>query len=702
MYDEKVTYRVGINWKDILLKIILLVLFILLLLWLFPKPQLDTFYDSIFNNNIQTMKDAAVDYYTVDRLPENVGDTATMTLGEMINNKLIIKFVDKDNNYCDETASFIQVTKTNDSEYALKVQLTCGEQSDYILSTIGCHEVCENGNCQTIVQDPVDVPDPEEPETEEVLQYQFKKEVKSTKTVYSCPSGYTLSGSICKKSVVGNTINATPEYFSDTTISKDAEKNTSGSYIVYATPTKEVKNVNYTCPEGYTLNGSACVKTTAATYKSGDVTYTCPTGYTKIGTTCFQSIPATAQQGEGSYTCPTGYTLNGTNCVKTYNATYKSGSTTYTCPSGYTLNGTKCTKTYSATYKSGSTTYSCPSGYTKTGSGSSTKCYKKTAATKDSSYGSWYLVRSYYQTDTKQTYENATEKLVYVGSQYDYTCATVSKCPVKVMHYSYKLYRRDVTTTYTCPSGYTKDGTNCYLYTNPTKSTGNGSYSCPNGGTLSGSTCTITQNATANSGNGSYSCPSGGTLNGTTCTITKAATYSSGTTTYTCPTGYTKIGSTCTIYINATQNAEPGAYSCPTGYTLDGATCYAYASSTPNYEYNYTCPADYTKEGSGEDTTCKKTVTGTTTYYCKNDNETLKGDKCYSTVKGAIKGYSCPTGYTKNGTVCVSYKTETINATASQKETSSYEYKWSEYSTLEGWTATGKTRTIEKEIASVK
>ena len=151
MYDDSnVTYKVGINWKDIIVKIILLVLFILLLMWLFPKQDLDVFYDSIYTNNINTMKNAAEKYYTTDRLPATVGESTSMTLKEMVDNKMIIRFTDKDKNYCDESESMVQVTKTADNEYVLKVQLNCGDQKDYILETIGCNDVsfdiCINKN----------------------------------------------------------------------------------------------------------------------------------------------------------------------------------------------------------------------------------------------------------------------------------------------------------------------------------------------------------------------------------------------------------------------------------------------------------------------------------------------------------------------------------------------------------------------------
>ena len=115
MYDDNVTYRVGINWKDILIKLIMLILFVVILLLLFPKADLDVFYDTVYSNNVNTMKDAARNYYTVDRLPSNVGDKTSMTLKEMVDNKMIIRFTDKEGNVCDENSSGIEITKISNN-----------------------------------------------------------------------------------------------------------------------------------------------------------------------------------------------------------------------------------------------------------------------------------------------------------------------------------------------------------------------------------------------------------------------------------------------------------------------------------------------------------------------------------------------------------------------------------------------------------
>jgi hypothetical protein len=117
MYNEE-----RFSYGSIIFKILLVVLFVFLLMWLFPMPNMKPVYDRIFNDNIETMKDAAKDYFTVERLPKTVGEKKTITLEEMISQKMVMPFVDKDNKLCDSKASYVEVVKM-DNEYLMKVTI---------------------------------------------------------------------------------------------------------------------------------------------------------------------------------------------------------------------------------------------------------------------------------------------------------------------------------------------------------------------------------------------------------------------------------------------------------------------------------------------------------------------------------------------------------------------------------------------------
>ena len=307
MYDENnVAYKLGINWKDIIIKIILVVLFIILLLWLFPRNDLGVFYDSIYTNNIATMKDSAEKYYTGKRLPSNVGESNSMTLKEMIDNKMLIRFTDKDKNYCDENASGVQVTKNATDDYVLKVHLVCGNDDDYILETLSSSAV--NGNSSTTVNgkengtkntssDGTGSTDDSNSSSGSVAStgsadedysmyssvkdadrgiyqtsitmYQHRKAVYYSKNVYSCPAGFIQNGSKCYKTTTGAIIPATATYSNDQTLTTDAKINQGGSHTEYADYIKTKVDRGYTCPDGFVLNGAYCIKYTDATEEKG-------------------------------------------------------------------------------------------------------------------------------------------------------------------------------------------------------------------------------------------------------------------------------------------------------------------------------------------------------------------------------------------------------------------------------------------------
>ena len=144
MYDEENNNRETL--KGIFVKIVLVVLFIFVLMMLFPTKGFVTNYvdekvaesggNDNFNNNLLAMATAGSGYFTSSRLPENTGDKVKMTLGEMYDNKLLVKFSDSNNRTCNTNKSYIEVTKEED-EYTMKVNLSCSDNEDYIMLHMG-------------------------------------------------------------------------------------------------------------------------------------------------------------------------------------------------------------------------------------------------------------------------------------------------------------------------------------------------------------------------------------------------------------------------------------------------------------------------------------------------------------------------------------------------------------------------------------
>ncbi len=154
--------------KRFLIGLLLAFLLIFLLVWLFPTKaglkstindsvsdafdktfaeKLEPLYDRIFSDNINTMKEVATAYFTTERLPKAEGQTKKLTLGQMLDMKLLLNIKDKNGKMCDEDKSYVEITKM-DKEYKMKVNLSCGDEEDYIITYLGCYNYCLNDVCE--------------------------------------------------------------------------------------------------------------------------------------------------------------------------------------------------------------------------------------------------------------------------------------------------------------------------------------------------------------------------------------------------------------------------------------------------------------------------------------------------------------------------------------------------------------------------
>ena len=152
MYEEG-NRKLSFNWAGLAIKLVILavvVFVVCLIVTRFTGGKNNSSNSLAMGNteyitNITAMKDAAFEYFTPSKLPENVGGTEKLTLSQMLNQKLLIDFTE-DGDVCDINSSYVQTTKTADGNYALKVSLDCGEKSDFIVTTIE-ENTCTNGTC---------------------------------------------------------------------------------------------------------------------------------------------------------------------------------------------------------------------------------------------------------------------------------------------------------------------------------------------------------------------------------------------------------------------------------------------------------------------------------------------------------------------------------------------------------------------------
>ena len=553
MYSEK---NDGFSIRDIFIQLLFIILFIFILVWLFPtkasvnnqfasiNDRLDALTNGIFNTNIQTMKDAAVNYYTTERLPEKVNDVKSMNLKEMINNHLLVEFKDGNGNSCDLNESYVEVVKL-ENEYQLKVNLSCTDNDAYIIVHLGCYDYCEaNGVCEKnetpiVTSNPTPTPTPEQKK----CSYEYKLVTNGTWGDYGNWSSWSTTKvteseyrkvEMKKEKVVTGTQTVVVDYKTETT-SAIASTSTYCPAGYERSGDKCVRNAtgyyNAKCPTGYALSNGVCYGTQSSTVSTDPV---CPTGYTRSGAKCYKQ---TTGQVTMTPTCPTGYTLNGDYC-------YKTGTTQVTmtpaCPSGYTLNGNYCYKTVTS---GGTVTYTKGS-YITTKTGTSVPANNKTY---------------YYET---------------VSSDYVYNCD--STCSMKWI-YTYKVYNTvPVTsggTTQTlkvdasCATNYKLSNGVCYKTVTSNDST---SASCATNYTLSNGVCYKTTTTTDTK---DATCPTGYVISGDRCYKTTSSTI---TKTPSCPTGYTLNGDKCygTVKVEADLITSV-SYSCPNGggFTLSGKKC---------------------------------------------------------------------------------------------------------------------------------
>ena len=524
MYNEERNEK-NYFFRNLIVKILLVLLFIFLLMWLFPIPNLSPFYDKIFTQNINDMTDAAKSYFTVERLPKNENETKKLTLKEMLDNKMIIEFTDSDGKKCDTTKSYVEVTKKN-GEYIYKTNLSCSKQEDYVIEYFGCYDVCKDNSCE-VDNKPDD--NKTSNETKKITEYQFYK-VVATKYIdkYLCKEGYTLSGNKCIKT----------------------------SQI------KSEVDANIKCLDGYTYNSTSkkCEKIVS---ESEDAKLQCPSGYV-YASSMNKCIKGTSNTVDATltYKCTTG-TLVGTKCV--INATSEVDATkVYSCKNG-TLSGTKCI--VSGSYETDASRHY----YCNVGTLSGTKCVyeEKVEVPEECSYTRWVCSnKEYDRPKSNSSTKTFTRKLLDIkGTVYTYEeCNRQYKCTGGGTTTETKEVSAEV--EYRCTTG-TLRGTKCVLDKN-SEVNADVTYKCTTG-TLKGTKCVINTTKEVDATKG-YSCQVG-TLNGTKCDITSVDVTDS---VYYCEVG-TLNGNKCVI--TTTDKKDP-TYYCDSDYTIAGKKCYKTTSTS--------------------------------------------------------------------------------------------------------------------------
>ena len=485
-------------------------------------------------------------------------------------------------------------------------------------------------------------------------------ETNTATPTYSCPTGYTLSGTTCSETL---TQAATPNYSCPSGYTYDSSTGQCTDTTTQTSP----QTPTPTCPSGYSWNGAVCTESTnqTATPTSAQI---CPTGYTLDSSTgqCAKTTTLTATP-----TCQSGYTLSGSTCTETSqgqcgaNQTSSPGqctettttTTSSTCPSGYTFNGSTCVETTTQTE-----TPTCPTGYTFNGSTCvelTTSPTAWTTAITDNELEALYLGLLARPADPQgEAYwynTGATASLVAqgIGPYAEYYSANNGSNGVAI---SSSNINEEFVNLYTDMLGFTppssSQGINFWsnafnteigLGMTPGAALGfiadqifnivedfPSDSACINTKLYMNSAIATAQAFTNASPDVSYSAPGAPPL--------PSSYFTEGQTIFT-TTGYTYTSSNTGAACQGT-NVQTAIPICPSGYTFNGSACTQSTTQTATP----TCPSGYAWNGS----TCTQSTTQTATPTCPSGS-TLTGGQCVSQIcplNGTPQGQSPAQNYT--------------------------------------------------------
>ena len=159
MYTDEYEER-GYPIRSFIIKFIIIVIIVLLLIWLLPKfikpkntnkpvaNENKVKEEEVYQNNTESMQKAAFKYYNEDNLPKENGKYKQVTLQELIDEEYIEPLKDQNGKKINTNKSYIKVTKVDENEYILKINIKDTEIEDYVLLTVGHYDYCDDYICE--------------------------------------------------------------------------------------------------------------------------------------------------------------------------------------------------------------------------------------------------------------------------------------------------------------------------------------------------------------------------------------------------------------------------------------------------------------------------------------------------------------------------------------------------------------------------
>ena len=626
MYNDK---KDGFSLKDVAIQVLIIVLFVFILIWLFPtKSYVDKLAsnstnsgsisdisdqyitNAVFIENMKTLRETAKDYYSLEKMPTEIGNDhkVGITLKEMLEKKLILPLMDSEGKSCHATDSYVEVVKTSSKEYTMTINLTCGEMSDYIIIYLGCYDYCQDNVCEkedtstlkptvnppkptpTPTPTPNPTPDPEPtPEPEKHYceyindKYYGKNGNEVDKATYEAE---------CKEPEPEKHY---CEYINDKYYGKNGNEVDKATYEAECKePEPEKHYCEYINGKYYGKNGNEVDK---ATYEA-ECTTPKPTPiyeyeYGKDGVwnfpdewSAWQTTPVVASSTRKVET----QQRKVTNTYQDYQPIQKEDGY-YKCPSSrYELierNGTcvlyeKESMEQNVSTTPGTPLYSaptCPSGYSMV-NGYCT-AYASKASTNETPKPTT-ITNPIVTGSTSRTYTKDFETRMEGSNSSTITYKYIGKHSVP-----------------TCPTG-------CYktMYSYQVTETTPGTTKCTTG-TLSNGKCVsqgVCPAGTTDTGRGTcvqYVCPPTYKEDASGRCYTTTTSIKGSIIDYTCPSGYN--------YSSSRRACVKTTYECPRGTQQIGNACYSTITKKATYvEGKTSCPSGYSYSGDGK--TCSKTI----------------------------------------------------------------------------------------------
>lgn len=160
MYTDEYEER-GYPIRSFIIKFIIIVIIILLLIWLLPKfikpkntnkpvvtKESKVKEEEVYQNNTDSMQKAAFKYYDKDNLPKENGKYKQVTLQELIDEDYIEPLKDQNGKKINTSKSYLKLTKVDENEYILKINIKDSEVENYVLLNVGHFDYCEDYICE--------------------------------------------------------------------------------------------------------------------------------------------------------------------------------------------------------------------------------------------------------------------------------------------------------------------------------------------------------------------------------------------------------------------------------------------------------------------------------------------------------------------------------------------------------------------------